>query len=69
MRRDELPRREKESQSAVNQLAVQIQELQDKVISMILKWQAALGFVPHSQTSCDCSEFSCNAYPRFLLAA
>ena len=34
LRRDELPRREKASQSAVNLLAVQIQELQDEVNSL-----------------------------------
>ena len=77
LRMDELTRQEfKESQSTVNQLTVQIQELQDKVNSPNysrhfhdLETVSSSGLFHVPKHPLNCSESSWNAQPRFLPAA
>ena len=66
---------DKKRQSTVNQLTVQIQELHDKVDSerfQAFPWSwdgKQLYVIPRSQSSCNCSMSSWNAWPRILPAA
>ena len=72
----ELSFQKEESESAVNQLLPQIQDLQDKVNSLsdardfftILKLRAALDY-PRSESACEYSQSKRFEKPRFLSAA